>query len=66
MIGKSIRLATVLAAAVGIPYAWFNPQIANTVKTKWAELQNSVSSVSPTGEASQAFGGPTHSLTFSE
>jgi hypothetical protein len=57
MIGKSIRLAAVLAAAVGIPYAWTNPQITNTVKTKWKDLKGGFASSRGGGDSSFAFSG---------
>lgn len=39
MLGKRIRFLMVLAAALGIPYAWFNENFAGPLKTKWQALK---------------------------
>ncbi|MBP86571.1 MAG: hypothetical protein CMJ64_07645 [Planctomycetaceae bacterium] len=59
MIGKSIRLAIMFAAAIAIPYAWFNPQVANTVQAKWSDLQSSFGSVGQSGDTVSAYDGST-------
>jgi hypothetical protein len=52
MIGKPLRVLAMFAAAFGIPYVWFNPQIKNTVQTKWTEVRNRFSSLTRSTGAS--------------
>jgi len=37
MFSRPLRLVLCLAAAVGIPYVWFNPAVSGKVKQKWSE-----------------------------
>jgi hypothetical protein len=43
MFGKRVRFLTMLAAAVGIPYAWFNENFAAPAKKVWHSLKGEYS-----------------------
>jgi len=44
MFSKRVRFLTTVAAAVGIPYAWFNENLAGSLQSGWSTLRQTVSS----------------------
>lgn len=61
MIGKSIRVATLFAAAAGIPYVWFNPQVSGRVKSLWNDWKSRSEITSTLHEDSSAYDSSFHS-----
>jgi len=52
MIGKTVRIAAVFIAAVGIPYACFNPEVSGRIKSVWREWRDRTTMISALAEES--------------
>jgi hypothetical protein len=40
MFSRTLRLILFAAAAIGIPFVWFNPELRKTVQEQWSELSS--------------------------
>src|SRR5262245_30655563 len=45
MFGRRARFMTMMAAAVGIPYAWFNENLAGPLKDTWKSVKSGYASI---------------------
>ena len=45
MLGKRTRFLTMMAAALGIPYAWFNENFSGPLQNTWSSLKGTASAV---------------------